>query len=152
MVELYNGTIVVSGKTAENFQRDVGLPPRSEERDRYFAHLDAMNIVENSHESIAVELSDFDTSFLQENQDVQTTMILFDRTPKKKVMHYTKPTEEIRFETPLDVYIKLTYNDIDAKKFCSNDSVSMNFCNIYGEKYGEKSEWQNIIGMSDDVA
>lgn len=65
MVEVRDRLILLSGKTAENFRKNALHPPVNSERDRLFAELDAMQVVEQTTKKLTVELPGFDTSFLQ---------------------------------------------------------------------------------------
>ena len=65
MIEVRDRLILLSGKTAENFRKNALHPPVNPERERLFAELDAMQVVEQTTKKLTIEVPGFDTSFLQ---------------------------------------------------------------------------------------
>lgn len=65
MLQVRDRLIWLSGKTTENFRKKALHPPVNPERERLFAELDAMQVVEQTTKKLTVELPGFDTSFLQ---------------------------------------------------------------------------------------
>ena len=68
MLEVRDRLILLSGKTAENFRKNALYPPVNPERDRLFAELDAMRVIERTTKKLTVERPGFNTSFLQKEQ------------------------------------------------------------------------------------
>ena len=65
MLQVRDRLIWLSGKTTENFRKNALHSPVNPERERLFAELDAMQVVEQTTKKLTVELPGFDTSFLQ---------------------------------------------------------------------------------------
>ncbi len=148
MLEVHDRMILLSGKTAETFHKNALHPPANPERDRLFAELDAMQVIERTTKKLTIELPGFDTSFLHKRIDDHAPTLTVDAVISGYVIPDMSNEQGKNYDVDVTICSSMfntCMNPLDPSK---KETIQYQ----HNDKLRTSNQWQTASAVSDVAA